>query len=98
MKEKELKVLKIHSFLDFCIRCEEIYEFFWEEFTPNFNIGIYRDYLLDEVVFSENEEKQRALAGICWEFLMGDIDRIQLYDILASKRLGKDAFKKNRTL
>ena len=78
--------LKVLSYKDFCIRCEELYDLFWDSFAPFFDIAIYRDYLLEEVEFAQNAEKQEMLAGQCWEFLMGDIDRSQLYIVLATIR------------
>lgn len=80
------KELKVFSFFDFCIRCEEIYNYFWDFYAPFFDIAIYRDYLLENVKFSENKEKQRGLAGICWEFLMNDINKKELYEIARKKR------------
>lgn len=87
MKDKEFKILRVYSFLDFCIRCEEIYAYFWENFAPFFDIAIYRDYLLEEVPFSQNAEKQEMYAGLAWEFLMGDIFRRDLYSAISSKRV-----------
>lgn len=83
------KELKITSFKDFCIRCEDLYDLFWEEFAPFFDIAIYRDYLLENVLFSPNFDRQEMLAGKCWEFLMGDIDRNDLYVVLAIVRREK---------
>ena len=73
------KALEIISYRDFIIRCDEIYEVFWEDFVPNYDIAIYREYLLNSVMFSDKPERQETLAGRAWEYLMGDIDEEDLY-------------------
>lgn len=73
--------LKIEDFKDFCLRCDKIYDLFWGNFAPFFDIAIYRDYLLQEVTFAYSENNQTKLAGIAWEFLMGDIDQNELFYI-----------------
>lgn len=78
--------LKIISFKDFCIRCEEIYQYFWENFAPFFDIAIYRDYLLDKVYFSSKKERQEQVAGKCWEYLMGDLTSSELFYFFASTK------------
>ena len=80
--------LKILSFKDFCIRCEEVYDTFWEYFAPFFDIAIYRDYLLYDVKLSNNEDNQETLAEKAWEFLMGDINGEDLYWYFASLKRG----------
>ena len=70
--------LKILSFKDFCIRREEVYSTFWVEYAPFFDIAEYRDYLLEEVVLAKSNLMQTKLAGIIWEYLMGDIDDDEL--------------------
>lgn len=84
--EQMPKELKILSFKDFCIRCDEVYDAFWEYFAPFFDITIYRDYLLENVEFSNKSDKQDQLAGLAWEYLMGDIDREELFWSLACYR------------
>ena len=78
------RIMIIISFKDFCIRCEEIYQYFWENFAPFFDIAIYRDYLLYEVEFSNKNDKQEQIAGKCWEFLMGDLTNEELFYFFAS--------------
>lgn len=78
--------LKVIDFKDFCIRCDEIYDLFWENFAPFFDIATYRYYLLNDVLFSTNENKQEAFAGIAWEYLMGDILKEQLYEFWTHAR------------
>lgn len=78
--------LKVFSFKDFCIRCEDIYDYFWEQYAPFFDIVEYRDYLLFIVKFNERKLEQDRLAGVCWEFLMGDIDTETLFEILEKTR------------
>ena len=65
--------LQIYDFKDFCIRCEEVYNLFWEAYAPFFDITIYREYLLNDVYFSKNKNRQETLAGLVWEYLMGDL-------------------------
>ena len=72
--------LKIDNSKDFCIRCEDIYDTFWGQFAPFFDIAIYRDYLLYYVSFSKAETRQVNMAGVAWEFLMGDLTRGELYE------------------
>lgn len=84
------KNLRVFSFKDFCIRCEELYDLFWEYFAPFFDIAIYRDYLLEDVCFSNSKDKQEMLAGKCWEFLMGDIDKNDLYSLIVIVRSEND--------
>lgn len=80
--------LKLTDFKDFCIRCEEIYELFWEVFAPFFDITIYRDYLLYGVCFSNNKQRQETISGVAWEYLMGDINRDELIDFMIHLRHG----------
>lgn len=81
MKVDKLPIgLKIIDFKDFCIRCDEIYDLFWENFAPFFDIAEYRQYLLEKVFFSNNKIKQETVAGVVWEYLMGDILKEQLYE------------------
>lgn len=73
--------LMVYSFKDFCIRCDDLYDFFWEHYAPFNDIAIYRDYLLFDVFFSKSEFRQEMFAGACWEYLMGDLNTQQLFDI-----------------
>lgn len=79
MNISQNRVLKIHNFFDFCIRCDEIYEYFWDFYAPFFDFAEYRDYLLYKVHFHDNKDKQEMYAGFCWEYLMGDILKSELY-------------------
>lgn len=72
--------LKILSFKDFCIRCDEVYDAFWEYFAPFFDITIYRDYLLEDTILARKPVRQEQLAGKIWEYLMGDLDRTRLME------------------
>ena len=78
--------LKFYSFKDFCMRCEEIYDVFWEYYAPFFDIEEYRDYILFGVHLADRKIKQEQLAGNIWEFLMGDIDTDTLLCLLANSR------------
>lgn len=81
------KELRIHSFKDFCIRYEELYDYFWEEYAPERDITEYREYLLSEVSLASSSIKQEYLAGLIWEYLMGDIDIDYLFHIYHSCKL-----------
>jgi hypothetical protein len=72
--------LKVSNSKDFCMRCEDIYDTFWERFAPFFDISIYRDYLLEQVEFSKKASRQLKMAGVAWEFLMGDLTRGELFE------------------
>ena len=78
--------LQIVDFKDFATRCEDIYFYFWDSFAPLNDIIIYRKYLLERVEFSKYEERQVKIAGIVWEYLMGDIDEDVIYSILYKKK------------
>lgn len=80
--------LKLYSFKDFCIRHNEVYDAFWGYYAPFFDIAIYRDYLLYDVVFSDKPDRQRNIAGVIWEFLMGDLEEEELLDALSNLRVG----------
>lgn len=73
--------LILHSFKDFCIRYEEIYDCFWNDYEPYYDIAIYRDYILENVHLANSESRQEFLAGLIWEYLMGDIDISYLFYI-----------------
>lgn len=78
--------LKIVDFKDFCMRCDEIYALFWDDFAPFFDIAKYRAYLLKKVKFSNKQNKQETIAGITWEYLMGDIDKEDLFDFYKGRK------------
>lgn len=78
--------LKIYSLRDFIVRRGEIYSYFWDKFAPFFDIVIYRDYLLYNVKFSNNKSKQENIAGTLWEYLMGDINDIDLMGFFGGYR------------
>lgn len=80
------KELKIHSFKDFCIRCEDIYFYFEEYYAPFFDIGIYRDYIYDKAPLSEKPAKQESYANVIWEYLMGDITIDDLVEFSSRER------------
>ena len=75
------ETLVILSLKDFLLRSEDIYEQFWDDFAQNHDITEYRDYLLYSVSFSESQTMQETIAGIVWEYLMGDLIDSDLDDL-----------------
>ena len=76
------KTLKIRDYKDFCKRCERIYHDFWLFYAPFFSLRDYKNYLYNEIIFIENKKKNKTIADKCWEYLMGDVNRNDLYSIL----------------
>lgn len=79
--------LKIHSFKDFCIRYEELYDYFWDKYAPYNDITEYREYLLSDVCLAKSEARQEFLSGLIWEYLMGDIDIDYLFHVYHTCKL-----------
>lgn len=79
--------LRLYSFKDFCIRYEEIYDYFWDCYASFNDIAIYRDYILEKVHLADSPARQEFLAGLIWEFLMGDIDESDMFYVYHSCKI-----------
>lgn len=66
-----IEKLKFETFTDFCDRANEILDAFKVvTMLPTFKISKYKDYIYNQHVFSNNEQRDMLAKDKCWLWLM----------------------------